>query len=42
MMRLQPKGEPFIIFAVLITPKRVTSSRCPSPRHCFKATQLLA
>jgi len=25
-----------------ITPKRVTSLRCPSPRHSVKATQLLA
>jgi len=24
------------------TPKRVTSLRCPSPRHSAKATQLLA
>jgi len=25
-----------------ITPKRVMSWRCPSPRHCAKATQLPA
>jgi len=25
-----------------ITPKRVTSWRCPSPRHSAEATQLLA
>jgi len=25
-----------------ITLKRVTSLRCPSPQHSFKATQLLA
>jgi len=25
-----------------ITPKRVTSLRCPSPRHSAKATQLPA
>jgi len=25
-----------------IMPKRVTSLRCPSPRHSAKATQLLA
>jgi len=34
-----PKPNLFIILAVGITPKRVTSLRCPSPRHSVKATQ---
>jgi len=36
------KNKPFIILATHdITPKRVTSLRCPSPRYSDKATQLL-
>jgi len=32
--------QPNLHYTRLITPKRVTSWRCPSPRHSVKATQL--
>ena len=40
--KLAPKSNQIFHYTRWITPKRETSWRGPSPRHCARATQLLS